>query len=97
MLEVKAVLILTCREFDILAAYEEWDQQYPNRGPKTVQKDRMYQVERVGSHPADPLYNFPYTTLHSAGWHTVAYACLTLAPCASSLQKLRFISISLPA
>ena len=53
MLEVKAVLILTCREFNILAAYDEWDQQYPKRGPKTVQKDRMYQVERIGAHPAD--------------------------------------------
>ena len=53
MLELKAVLILTCREFDILAAYDEWDLRYPKKGPKTVNGDRLYQIERVGAHPAD--------------------------------------------
>ena len=53
MLEVKAVLILTCREFDIMAAYGEWDRRHPKQGPKTVKGDRMYQVERIGAHPAD--------------------------------------------
>ena len=53
MLEVKSVLILTCREFDITAAYDEWDLEHPKGGPKTVKGDRMYQIERVGAHPAD--------------------------------------------
>ena len=53
MLEVKAVLILTCREFNIAAAYDEWDFEHPKAGPKTVKGDRMYQIERVGAHPAD--------------------------------------------
>ena len=53
MLELKAVLILTCREFDILTAYDEWDRRYPRKGPKMVNDDRLYQIERVGAHPAD--------------------------------------------
>lgn len=53
MLEVKVVLVLTCREFEILPAYVEWDKEHPKNGPKTVKGDRMYQVERVGAHPAD--------------------------------------------
>ena len=53
MLEVKVVLVLTCREFDIQAAYDEWDLKHPKKGPKTVKGDRMYQVERIGAHPAD--------------------------------------------
>lgn len=53
MQEVKAVLILTCREYDILPAYDEWDLRHPRTGPKTVKGDRMYQVERIGAHPVD--------------------------------------------
>ena len=53
MLEVKVVLVLTCREFDIQAAYDVWDLKHPKKGPKTVKGDRMYQVERIGAHPAD--------------------------------------------
>lgn len=53
MLEVKAVLILVCREFEIQPAYDEWDLLHPKKGPRTVKGDRMYQVERVGAHPAD--------------------------------------------
>ncbi|KAL8732667.1 MAG: hypothetical protein Q9166_002643 [cf. Caloplaca sp. 2 TL-2023] len=53
MLEVKVVLILVCRDYDVQSAYDEWDLLHPKEGPKTVKGDRMYQVERVGAHPAD--------------------------------------------
>ena len=53
MLEVKAVLILTVREFVIKAAYDEWDVMHPKKGPKLVKGDRIYQVQRIGAHPAD--------------------------------------------
>ena len=53
MLEVKAGLILTCREFDIRAAYEDLDSIHPKDGPTTVKGDRMYQIQRIGAHPAD--------------------------------------------
>lgn len=53
MLEVKAVLILTCREFDVTPAYDEWDRMHAKKHPKRVNGDRMYQIERVGAHPSD--------------------------------------------
>ena len=53
MLEVKAVLILTCRTFNILPAYSEWDMRQQKQGVKTIKGDRMYQIERIGAHPAD--------------------------------------------
>ena len=42
MLEVKAVLILTCREFNIAAAYDEWDIKYLKVKPKTIKGNRIY-------------------------------------------------------
>ena len=40
------VLVLTCREFDIQAACDEWDLEHP----KTVKERReIYQGERIGA------------------------------------------------
>ena len=53
MLELRLVLALTVREFDIKGAYEEWDRVKPNKGIKIVKGERAYQIEKVGAHPAD--------------------------------------------
>ena len=53
--EIKVLLALTVREFDISHAYDEWDKLYPSGGIKTAMGDRAYQVEGGGggSHPAN--------------------------------------------
>ncbi|KAL4936560.1 hypothetical protein BDV06DRAFT_233316 [Aspergillus oleicola] len=67
--EMRIVLIMTARMFDIKPAYEEWDaMQTANEGSltrfarwagvggnqiKTVHRERAYQSEKAGSHPAD--------------------------------------------
>lgn len=53
MTEMKIVLALTMREFDIRPAYEEWDLLNPKAGPKTVDGERAYQIVRGGGHPSD--------------------------------------------
>jgi cytochrome P450 len=55
MLEIKTILVLTLRKFDIKNAYEEWDCKYPSKGMKTVMGERAYQVTGGGGgqHPAD--------------------------------------------
>ena len=53
MLELKVVLILVCRRFNIISAYDEWDALNPKSGPRTVEGDRMYQVERVAARPVN--------------------------------------------
>jgi cytochrome P450 len=67
MNEIKVVLILATRTFDVTPAYQEWDQlQAQNRtllqrmgkwirGHEidTVYGDRAYQSEKAGTHPAD--------------------------------------------
>ncbi|KAI9669008.1 MAG: hypothetical protein M1817_005165 [Caeruleum heppii] len=53
MLELRITLVLTIREFDIRGAYEEWDRHHHNKGIKTVEGERAYQIERGGAHPAD--------------------------------------------
>lgn len=55
LLEIRIALIMTVRKFDIVPAYEEWDALHPSRGVRTVEGNRMYQVEMGGggAHPAD--------------------------------------------
>ncbi|KAH7007795.1 cytochrome P450 [Macrophomina phaseolina] len=53
MLELKIVLALTVREFDVVPAYEEWEKLYPSGGKiKTAFGDRAYGVADTsgGSH-----------------------------------------------
>lgn len=67
--ELRIVLIMTARQFDIAPAYDEWDaDQLAQEGKvaklsrslgwksgsiKTVFGERAYQTERAGAHPAD--------------------------------------------
>jgi len=53
MLEVKAVLALTVREFDIKPAYDEWDKLNPKKGLRTADGERAYQIDEGAAHPAD--------------------------------------------
>ncbi|MCJ1432752.1 hypothetical protein MMC27_002109 [Xylographa pallens] len=55
MLELKTILIMTAREFDIKTVYEEWDALHPRRGPKYVNGDRAYQILNGSAHPCDGL------------------------------------------
>lgn len=54
-LELKVVLVMTARLFDITPAYDQWDEMHPRQGIKTVEGDRVYQAEMGGggSHPVD--------------------------------------------
>ena len=51
MMELKIVLIMTLREFEIRSVYDEWDQLHPTKGPKTVNGDRAYQILAGSAHP----------------------------------------------
>ena len=53
MLELKIVLIMTAREFDIQSVYDEWDRLNPRNGAKTVNGDRAYQILSGSAHPCD--------------------------------------------
>ena len=52
MLELRIVLALTIRKFDISEAYDEWDRMYSSKGVKTVNGERAYQIESGGAYPA---------------------------------------------
>jgi cytochrome P450 len=53
MVNIKTVLALTVREFDVRDAYAEWDAAHPTRRIKHVNGERAYCIERGGMHPAD--------------------------------------------
>ncbi|KAN0112751.1 cytochrome P450 [Hyaloscypha variabilis] len=53
MQDVKTVLAMTVREFDVCAAYNEWDKLHPRKGLKTAWGERAYHVFRAAAHPAD--------------------------------------------
>lgn len=53
ILELKLVVVMTARKFDVSPTYDEWDRLNPNKGPKTVDGERAYQVVRGGAHPSD--------------------------------------------
>lgn len=60
MLDVKVVLALTAREFDIRHAYEEFDKKHPRVGLTSVDGERAYQIDEGAAHPAD---HFPCRVL----------------------------------
>ena len=53
MQDVKTVLAMTVRQFDVCAAYNEWDELHPRKGLKTAWGERAYHVFRAAAHPAD--------------------------------------------
>ena len=53
ILELKVVLALTVREFDVRDAYKEYDRLHPRKGIMKVEGERAYQIEKGGAHPAD--------------------------------------------
>lgn len=53
MLEMKAVLALTAREFDVKPAYDDWDVSNPTTKPKRVGTERAYQIVIGSAHPCD--------------------------------------------
>ena len=55
MLELKMVLAMTAREFEITSAWDEWDRLHPRKGPKKVDGDRAYQIHSATAHPSDGL------------------------------------------
>jgi cytochrome P450 len=55
ILELKIVLAVTTREFDIRSVYDEWDKLHHKKGPKTLNGDRAYQVLSGAAHPSDEL------------------------------------------
>lgn len=57
-LELKVVLVMTARMFDIAPAYDQWDEMHPRQGIKTVEGNRAYQAE-MGGGGAHPVDGFP--------------------------------------
>ena len=53
MLELKLVMVMTLRKFDIKSSYDEWDQVRGKTGPRTVGGERAYQVLDGTTRPAD--------------------------------------------
>lgn len=53
MQDMKTVLVMTLREFDICDAYAEWDTLHPRKGLKTVFGERAYPVFVASIHPSD--------------------------------------------
>ena len=51
MLEIKIVMVMTLREFNIKSSYKEWDQARGQQGTKSVNGERAYQV--LHGRPAD--------------------------------------------
>ena len=52
-MELKVVIALTVREFDVRDAYKEFDGLHPRKGLKEFEGERAYQIEQGGAHPAD--------------------------------------------
>ncbi|TVY68949.1 putative sterigmatocystin biosynthesis P450 monooxygenase [Lachnellula suecica] len=51
--EIKIVLALTVREFDVKEAYTEWDRANGTKGIKKVDGERVYQIQLGSAHPSD--------------------------------------------
>ena len=55
--ELKVILAMTVRLFEVRPAYEEWDALYPAKGKakgaRNVDGERVYQVEEGAAHPVD--------------------------------------------
>lgn len=55
MLEIKIVLVMTARVFEIKSAYEKWDRQHFKTGQRTLGGDRAYQILNGAAHPSAGL------------------------------------------
>jgi cytochrome P450 len=55
MTELKIVLALTARDFEMKEAFEEWDRVNKPKGVKTVDGERAYQIQFGSAHPVDGL------------------------------------------
>lgn len=55
LMELRIVLAMTLREFNISPAYDEWDKLHPTNGIKHIDGNRVYPAEVGGSgaHPPD--------------------------------------------
>ena len=53
MLEMKLVMVMTLRQFNVRSSYEEWDRIRGKPGPRTVSGERAYQVLDGTTRPAD--------------------------------------------
>ncbi|ORX96169.1 cytochrome P450 monooxygenase-like protein [Clohesyomyces aquaticus] len=53
MTELKIVLAMTARAFDLAEAFSEWDQVHKPKGVKTVDGERAYQTQLGSAHPVD--------------------------------------------
>lgn len=53
MIEMKIILVMTTRRFDVRLAYEEVDARRPGKGVKTMYGERGYQIQRA--QPSDDL------------------------------------------
>ena len=53
ILELKLVLAITLRRFNVDSAYDEYDRIRARKSPKTVDGDRAYQVLAGAAHPND--------------------------------------------
>lgn len=51
--ELKVVLALTARDFELSEAYEEWDRVNKPKGVKKVDGERAYQIQLGSAHPVD--------------------------------------------
>ena len=63
MLEMKLVMVMTLRNFNVRSGYEEWDRIRGKSGPRTVSGERAYQVLDGTTRPAD---GFPCRVLVAA-------------------------------
>ena len=55
ILELKLILVMTARTFDIKSVYDEWDKLNPRSGTRTINGDRAYQILSGAAHPSDGL------------------------------------------
>ena len=53
MMELKLVLAMTVRKFNVDSAYDEYDKMRNRRAPKTVDGERAYQILKGAAHPND--------------------------------------------
>jgi cytochrome P450 len=52
-IEIKTLLALTLREFNIMPMYEEFDAENPKKGVRHVDGETVYQTEEGAAHPRD--------------------------------------------
>lgn len=55
MLELKLVLVMTARGFEVKSVYDEWDNSNHTNGMKTLNGDRAYQILSGAAHPSNGL------------------------------------------